>query len=48
MISKIWNPKNVTKNLMPILTPAYPAFNSTYNINKTTKSIILKEFYKAS
>lgn len=33
---------------MPILTPAYPTFNSTFNITITTKAIILQEFRWAS
>ena len=32
---------------MPIITPAYPVFNTTFNVSKTTKNIILKEFKKA-
>ena len=32
---------------MPIITPAFPAFNSTFNVSKTTKAIILKEMRKA-
>ena len=31
---------------MPIITPAYPPFNSTFNVSKTTKNIILKELRK--
>jgi len=42
----VWNAKNKTKNIMPIITPAYPAFNSTFNVSKTTKNIILKELRK--
>lgn len=43
----IWNAKSRTKNLMPIITPAYPPFNSTFNVSMTTRSIILKEMEKA-
>lgn len=39
---------NSTKNVMPILTPVYPAFNTTFNVNKTTKNIMMWEFKWAS
>jgi poly(A) polymerase len=29
---------------MPVITPTYPAFNSTFNISQSTKAVILKEF----
>jgi len=32
---------------MPIITPAFPAFNSTFNISETTKGILMKEMRKA-
>lgn len=32
---------------MPIITPAFPAFNSTFNVSLTTKAIILKEMRKS-
>lgn len=34
-------------NLMPIITPAYPPQNSTFNITKTTKDVMMREFHKA-
>jgi poly(A) polymerase Pap1 len=46
-LTSIWNPKAKTKNVMPIITPAYPPFNSTFNVSKTTKDIILREMRKA-
>jgi hypothetical protein len=46
-LTSIWNPKNKSKNVMPIITPAYPPFNSTFNVSKTTKNIILKEMSKS-
>ena len=32
---------------MPVLTPAYPAMNSTHNVCDSTKEAILTEFEKA-
>eukprot|EP01051_Picozoa_sp_SAG22_P014211 SAG22_NODE_1690_length_3806_cov_1.980577_6_plen_134_part_00 len=29
---------------MPIITPAYPAMNSTHNVNEATKRILMQEF----
>lgn len=43
---KVWNPKiypGDKKNIMPIITPAYPSMCATYNISKSGKTIILKE-----
>lgn len=34
------------KQLMPILTPAYPSMNSTHNVSQSTKAAILTEFQK--
>ena len=31
-------------HLMPIITPAYPQQNSTFNVTKSTRAVILKEF----
>ncbi|RMZ78364.1 hypothetical protein DV738_g3845, partial [Chaetothyriales sp. CBS 135597] len=44
---KTWNPMLYSgdkKNLMPIITPAYPSMCSTYNMTNSGKKIILKEF----
>ncbi|RMZ90203.1 hypothetical protein DV736_g2570, partial [Chaetothyriales sp. CBS 134916] len=44
---KTWNPmlyNGDKKNLMPIITPAYPSMCSTYNMTNSGKKIILKEF----
>ena len=39
----VW-PTDSVKSYMPIITPAFPAMNSTYNISETTKRILLREF----
>ena len=33
---------------MPIITPAFPSMNSTYNVTHTTKNVMLTEFEKAA
>jgi len=45
-LTSIWNAKSKSKNVMPIITPAYPSFNSTFNVSKTTKTVILREMSK--
>ncbi|KAL9648156.1 hypothetical protein ABK040_012689 [Willaertia magna] len=44
---RIWNPKvnaRDRQHLMPIITPAYPSMNSTYNVTKTTLRAMKDEF----
>jgi poly(A) polymerase len=36
------------KAQMPIITPAFPSMNSTYNISASTKHVILTELEKAA
>lgn len=46
---KVWDPKKNKqdgRDLMPILTPAFPSMNSTYNVSKTTLRIIKKELLR--
>jgi len=33
---------------MPIITPAFPSMNSTYNVSLSTKRVMLTEFEKAA
>jgi len=45
--SKVWNPKTNPadrQHIMPVITPAFPAMNSTHNVTETTKRILLDEF----
>ena len=47
---KVWNPKiNASDrfHLMPIVTPAFPCMNSTYNVTETTRRIITAELARA-
>jgi len=44
---KVWNPKSNPgdrQHIMPVITPAFPAMNSTENVTETTKRILLDEF----
>lgn len=46
---KIWNPKIYSRDkvhLMPIITPAYPCMNTTYNVSKTTLRVMKEEFQR--
>ena len=48
---KTWNPviySGDKKNLMPIITPAYPSMCSTYNMTKSGKRVILREFERGA
>lgn len=48
---KVWNPKIYPKDrlhLMPIITPAYPAMNSTYNVSESTMKLIKEEFARGA
>lgn len=43
----VWDPRvNAADryHLMPIITPAYPQQNSTFNVSESTKKVILNEF----
>lgn len=44
---RVWNPKanpSDRAHVMPVITPAFPAMNSTHNVTETTKRILLDEF----
>lgn len=46
---KVWNPKTNPgdrQHSMPVITPAFPAMNSTHNVTETTKRILLDEFLR--
>jgi len=48
---KVWNPAiypGDRKNIMPIITPAYPSMCATYNISKSGKAIICKELERGN
>lgn len=43
----VWNPVDnprYRRDVMPIITPAYPAMNSTFSVLECTKAIMLTEF----
>lgn len=43
----VWDPRIYTQDryhLMPIITPAYPQQNSTFNVSSSTRRVIINEF----
>jgi len=47
---EVWNPQfnaNHGFDVMPIITPAYPFMNSSYNVSQHTLSVIQNEFMRA-
>jgi poly(A) polymerase len=51
LAKKVWNPKINMKDrthLMPIITPAYPSMNSTYNVSESTLYILKEEFKRGA
>ena len=48
--SKMWNPKKNQydgRHIMPIITPAYPVYNSSFNVNRSTLQVMKNEFDRA-
>ncbi|KAI9499707.1 Poly(A) polymerase central domain-containing protein [Zychaea mexicana] len=48
---RVWNPKLYPadkSHRMPIITPAYPSMCSTHNVTDSTRTIMIKEFKRAS
>lgn len=44
---RVWSPNNLRPDLMPIITPSFPAMNSAYNVSLTTKAVIQAELLRA-
>lgn len=41
---EVWSASKSPHDIMPLITPAYPAMNSTYNVNANTFAVLKEEF----
>ncbi|KAL0211704.1 hypothetical protein RCL1_005330 [Eukaryota sp. TZLM3-RCL] len=43
--TEVWTPRS--QDLMPVITPVYPAMNCTYNVTHSSLTVMKKEFHRA-